>query len=174
MGHTTAEGSVVLDATREVQPPFSPEAVTADFAAVLHAYGVSTVIGDRFGDEFQRDAFRAHGIDYILCETPKSELYRELLPLVNSRRVELLDVPRLRAQLVGLERRTGRGGQDSIDHRPSAHDDLANSCAGVIAHASRQARPRLLCWSGYGETGPNETFEQMVTRRRNYFPGDYY
>jgi hypothetical protein len=34
-------------------------------------------------------------------------------------------------QLVGLERRTSRGGRDSIDHAPGGHDDLANSVAGV-------------------------------------------
>jgi hypothetical protein len=44
-----------------------------------------------------------------------------------------LDVPRLHAQLVGLERRTARGGRDSIDHAPGAHDDLANAAAGALA-----------------------------------------
>src|SRR5262249_32943467 len=63
---------------------------------------------------------------------PKSELYRELLPLVNSRRVELLDHPRLISQLLGLERRTARGGKDSIDHAPNAHDDLVNAVAGAL------------------------------------------
>jgi hypothetical protein len=60
-------------------------------------------------------------------------LYRDLLPLLNSGRVELLDHPRSVAQLCGLERRTARGGRDSIDHAPGAHDDLANAVAGVAA-----------------------------------------
>jgi hypothetical protein len=34
---------------------------------------------------------------------------------------------RLVAQIVGLERRTARGGRDSIDHAPGAHDDVANA-----------------------------------------------
>jgi hypothetical protein len=34
---------------------------------------------------------------------------------------------------LGLERRTARGGKDSIDHAPNAYDDLANSVAGVVA-----------------------------------------
>jgi hypothetical protein len=33
----------------------------------------------------------------------------------------------LAAQLCALERRTSRGGRDSIDHAPGAHDDLANA-----------------------------------------------
>ena len=44
---------------------------------------------------------------------PKSDLYRDFLPLVNSGRVELLDVPRivLKGGLL-LERRVARGGRD--------------------------------------------------------------
>jgi len=93
---------------------------------------VTEVSGDRYGGEWCREPFRKLGINYRLAERPKSELYRELLPLVNSRRVELLDHPRLIAQLLGLERRTARGGKDSIDHAPNAHDDLVNAAAGVL------------------------------------------
>ena len=39
------------------------------------------------------------------------------------------------AQLCGLERRTARGGRDSIDHAPGGHDDLANAVAGAAALA---------------------------------------
>jgi hypothetical protein len=44
----------------------------------------------------------------------------------------LLDHPRLVAQLCALERRTARGGRDSIDHPPGAHDDVANAAAGAL------------------------------------------
>jgi hypothetical protein len=37
------------------------------------------------------------------------------------------------AQLCGRERRTARGGRDSIDHAPGGHDDLANAVAGAAA-----------------------------------------
>ena len=39
------------------------------------------------------------------------------------------------AQLCGLDRRTARGGRDSIDHAPGGHDDLANAVAGAAALA---------------------------------------
>ena len=55
---------------------------------------------------------------------------------MNSHRVELLDHRRLALQLAGLERRTSRGGKDSIDHAPRAHDDLANAAAGALLLAS--------------------------------------
>ena len=41
-----------------------------------------------------------------------------MLPLLNSQAVDLLDNERLVSQLVSLERRTTRGGRDSIDHLP--------------------------------------------------------
>jgi hypothetical protein len=65
---------------------------------------------------------------------PKSDLYLELGPNVLSRRVELLDHPRLIAQLAALERRTGRGGRDTVDHPATAHahDDVANGAALVL------------------------------------------
>jgi hypothetical protein len=61
-------------------------------------------------------------------------LYQSFLPLLNSGKVELLDNAACVAQLANLERRTARGGRDSIDH-PSGnyHDDIANSVAGVSA-----------------------------------------
>ena len=41
-----------------------------------------------------------------------------------------------------LERRTSRGGRDSIDHAPGAHDDLANAAAGVVSLLVGRARPQ--------------------------------
>ena len=55
------------------------------------------------------------------------------------RPLELLDTPRLHAQLLGLERRTACGGRDSIDHAPGAHDDVANAVAGALAGRTRVA-----------------------------------
>ena len=101
--------------------------------------------GDRYGGEWPVAEFRPHGIGYQVAEKPKSDLYRELLPLINSRRVELLDHPRLVAQLCSLERRVGRGGRDAIDHPPGAHDDVANAVAGALVLAvGRQRLP--LVW----------------------------
>ena len=136
----------VLDAIREVKPPFSPEAVVRDFCDVLKSYGISTVMGDRYAGEWPRERFSVHGITYEPAEKPKSDLYRELLPLLNSSRVELLDHPKLHAQLLGLERRTARGGRDSIDHAPGAHDDIANAAGALVAAASTPRESGLVQW----------------------------
>jgi hypothetical protein len=128
---------VVLDLIRERRPPFSPDHVVNEFSALLKAYGVGTVRGDRYGGLWPRERFAVHGVEYLTADKPKSDLYRDLLPALNSGRVELLDHPRLLAQLCGLERHTARGGRDSIDHAPGAHDDVANSVAGAIVTAVR-------------------------------------
>jgi hypothetical protein len=131
----------VLDCLRERRPPFSPESVVGEFCETLKFYGIAEVTGDRFGGEFCREPFRKAGIEYKLAEKPKSDVYRETLPLLNSKRVELLDHTRLRTQLLALERRTARGGRDSIDHGPgaSAHDDVINAAALALWIASQAA-----------------------------------
>jgi hypothetical protein len=130
-------GRIILDCVRERIPPFSPEDVVHEFAALLKPYRVAQVRGDRYAGEWPRDRFRASGITYAVADQPKSDLYRDLLPPLNSGQVELLDLPRLRAQLGGLERRTARGGRDTIDHAPHTHDDLVNAVAGALLLAQR-------------------------------------
>jgi hypothetical protein len=56
----------------------------------------------------------------------------------------LLDNKRLTTQLCGLERRTARGGKDSIDHAPGAHDDAANAVAGAIVLALAGNQPMVI------------------------------
>lgn len=106
--------NVVLDLVREVRPPFSPEGVVADFAAVLKDYRLRSVTGDRYAGEWVREPFQLAGIDYKLSEKTKVQVYQDCLPLLNSRRLELLELPRLASQLCGLERRTARGGRDAV------------------------------------------------------------
>lgn len=124
---------VVIDAIRERKPPFSPEGVVEEYATLLKAYHVSRVSGDRYAGEWPREQFRKHGVLYDVSEKTKSDLYRDCVPAINSGRVDLLDHERLLNQLIGLERRTSRGGRDSIDHAPGAHDDIANAVAGCIS-----------------------------------------
>ena len=128
--------TVILDMVRERRPPFSPEAVVEEFANELKNYRITTVVGDRYAGEWPRERFRLHGVNYEVADKSKSELYVALLPSVNSRAVDLLDDDRLVNQLVCLERRTARGGRDSVDHPRGAHDDLANAAAGALWLAS--------------------------------------
>lgn len=138
IGHKN-EGIAYLDVVRERKPPFSPEEVVIEYVSLLKAYGIYTVHGDRYAGEWPREQFKKHGINYEVTERTKSEIYRDLVPVINSQQCALLDIPRLQQQLIGLERRTTRGGRDSIDHAPGGHDDLANAAAGVIAYAAKRS-----------------------------------
>lgn len=129
---------VVIDAIRSRKPPFSPEAVVHEYAELLKEYRISEVTGDRYAGQFPRELFDKQGIRYQTADRPRSDLYRDTLPLLNSGRVELPENTELLNQLVGLERRTSRAGKDSIDHGPGGHDDLANSVAGACIEANRQ------------------------------------
>jgi hypothetical protein len=128
-------GRAVLDCIGERKPPFSPEAVVAEFAGTLKAYRVSTVKGDRYAGLWPRERFKVHGVDYAVAEMNRSELYLAFLPMLNSGRVDILDNSRMVAQFVGLERRTSRAGKDSVDHAPGSHDDVANAVAGALVGA---------------------------------------
>jgi hypothetical protein len=130
--HRAKDGKAILDAVRERRPPFSPEAVTNEFASLLKSYRINKVTGDRFAGEWPRERLLTRGIRYEIAEHPKSQIYLEALPALNSGKVELLDHPRLASQLCGLERRTARGGKDSIDHAPGGHDDVANAALGAL------------------------------------------
>jgi hypothetical protein len=133
VGHMPyGQESVTVDCLREAKPPFSPEAIVKEFSDLFKSYGITTIYGDRYAGEWPVEGFAKQGISYQQSAKPKSELYIGLLPLINSCRIELLDNRRLVAQLCGLERRTARGGKDSIDHPPGQHDDLANAVAGVV------------------------------------------
>jgi hypothetical protein len=130
---------VVLDCLLERRAPFSPDSVVGEFAGTAKAYGISTVTGDRYAGEWPAERFQVHGIRYEPAELNRSELYLCFLPLLNSGRLELLDHPRMVSQFCGLERRTSRGGRDTVDHAPGSHDDIANAVAGAawLASASK-------------------------------------
>jgi hypothetical protein len=133
-----------LDAILEVRPPFDPEKAVAECTALLKRFGITRVVGDRYAGEWPKARFAEHGIVFEQSAKPKSDIYHDLLPLLNARRVELLEHLRLSSQLVGLERRTARSGKDSIDHSPGGHDDLANVAAGVLVSLDLDRRPALV------------------------------
>ncbi len=149
----------VIDCILAVKPPFSPDSVVSEFALTLKSYGVHRVSGDRYGGEWPAERFRVHGIRYDPAEKPKSDLYRDAVPIISARRVELLDHPKLIAQLIGLERRTARSGRDSIDHAPNSHDDIANAVCGAMTLTASPRKHMIIT-------------DEMLAKAR--IPGPYY
>jgi hypothetical protein len=170
-------GLNVLDAVREVKPPFSPEATVEMLATLLKAYHVRKIVGDRYAGEWPREQFLKHGITYEPSARPKSQIYSEFLPLLNSKRCLLLDNQKLMNQLIGLERRTARSGRETIDHGPSAssHDDVANAVAGVLTSmGSRKYRyDSSLAWvlpseSKKDERSPAADYVSQLIRMKGF------
>jgi hypothetical protein len=108
-------------------PPFNPRDAIRKFAGILKSYGITSVTGDAFAGQTFRAEFQQFAIGYNACGRTKSDLYELLEPALNAGEVELLDSPRLTEQLVCLVWRGAR-----IDHEPNAHDDFANTAAGVV------------------------------------------
>lgn len=138
--------SVVVDAIRVRKPPFSPEAVSEEFASLCKDYRCTSVTGDRYAGEYAREPFRKHGVDYHLSDRTASDQFRDLLPLLNSGRVELLDHKQSLAELLNLERRTSRAGKDTISHPANGHDDAINSVSGAVllAHGKPKSNAAIL------------------------------
>jgi hypothetical protein len=143
----------ITDLIREVRPPFSPDGVIAEFTSLLKAYGIHTVWGDRYAGVWPRERFAVHGVDYQIPGKTASDLYTELLPILNSRRAELPDNSRLISQLCQLERHAG-SVKDKIQHPPGAHDDIANAVAGALVMAMR---------ADVGVTLPPPNFDPVVS-----------
>ncbi len=133
---------VIVDACRRWPAPHDPAQVAREVAAFLAAYGLTHATADQYGAELSRSIYSEAGLALVSADVTRSEAYLHLLPLLTTGRVELPPDPRLRTELLGLERRTARSGRDSVDHRPGAHDDLANAVALAAWAANRGARAR--------------------------------
>lgn len=130
------DGIGIHDCVRETRPPFSPDATVQEYAELVKRYRITRIVGDKYAGEWVREPFRQYGITYDASAKPKSDIYRDVLPLINSGSVRLLANKRLINQLLNLERRTSRSGKDSIDHGLGLHDDVANAVAGALLYAT--------------------------------------
>jgi hypothetical protein len=143
IGHADADGTIVIDALREWRPPFSPETVVSEAAPLLHSYGTTRIVGDRWAGLWSVEPFAKRGVIYEQSAAPKSDQYRDCLPLLNSRRVRMPDNRRLVNQFCSLERQVTRTGKDSIAEPRGAHDDLCNAVAGVAGLIAAAVAPAL-------------------------------
>ena len=161
-------GAAVLACAREVKTS-DTEAVVAEFSSLLKSYHVTTAYADRYGAEWVRGAFERHGISLRQSPHDRSSLYLNLLPALNAGQVKLLDLPRLRSQLLSLERRTIRGsGRDVVDHPSGGADDLINAVAGALVLAA-SAEGRKIHWSAAAGNASVDT----ATGRRLFQHGNY-
>jgi hypothetical protein len=135
--------TVILAHVTEIRPPFSASDAVAQISKVLQLYGLTSVTGDRFSGSVISDLFAANGIQYRFSERDRSAIYADAAPMFTSSRIRLLDLPRLRTQLIGLERKVG-GSKERIDHKRGQHDDVAQvACASIVLATSKSRGPQL-------------------------------
>jgi len=161
IGHL-GNGASILDHLTEIKAPFSPDVAVLEIADVMRRFGVTRAISDKYSGEWVKARFGEHGILVDTSAKPKSDIYRDLLPMINSGRVELLDNMRLSSQLCGLERRTSRQGKDSIDHTRDGRDDLINVAAGVLTQLDLDRRPALVKQSAMMDEGKPITLPAVI------------
>jgi hypothetical protein len=99
------------------------------FAGELRAFGLRQVVGDAYAGQTFRQDFQENGIQYIVSDKPKWQLYEEFEPKLHAGEVEFLDHPKLQEQLLTLiVKPSGK-----IDHQNGDHDDWANAATAAIA-----------------------------------------
>lgn len=123
-----------MDLLVEVEPPFDPAVMVAEFAAHCVRFGVSEVIGDQFSEGFAASEFRRHGLTYTVSARKTNEVVLDTLAIINTRRVRFLDVSKLRKQFLNLRRDYGSGGRPTI-LETRRHDDCAVVSARAISAA---------------------------------------
>ena len=126
----------VLDVCERCGRHFRPESVTTRLRHHVEELpdqqGHWRPICWRMGGEQFRSSV---GSRYEPAEQAKSDIYQDFLPLINSGKVELLDLAKLEAQFVGLGASHGSWWPRYIDHAPGGHDDLVNSACGALLRA---------------------------------------
>ncbi len=124
---------------------------------ILRIYGLHDITGDKYAIGFVIEGFRWNGIEYHTAELTTSDYFLGLLPILNSRRVQLqlLDHKRLATQLCSLERRASRiGSKDAVGHPIGGHDDCAAAVAGLTVRlVGERAAPGLVRYESMLEGG---------------------
>jgi hypothetical protein len=127
-------GILVCDAVRERKPPFRPTEVMEEMVLPLFGlYGVRCVKADKHAEGFVKDLAQRAGVTIEADAPTKSDIYREMMPWMTSRKCRLPNLDRLINQIFGLERI--RGGE-RIDHARGGHDDLVNAAFGAMLQAT--------------------------------------
>jgi hypothetical protein len=125
-------GKFIVDVVRGVAGSYDPYVVTREFAELLKSYNVRVVVGDNYGARWVSQYWRESGFAYERSPWPRSEIYLESMALFARRLVRLPDHPRMLRELRLLERTTGNGGKDAVNHGRNGHDDFANVACGVL------------------------------------------
>ena len=122
----------VVDLVRGTVGKFDPQTVTEEYARLLRDYGIKSITGDKYGQEWVAGAWRKCGIIYDKADIVKSDLYLNAATLFVRGLVRMPNHPTLVRELRLLELQYYAGGKQKVDHPKGGHDDFANVVAGAL------------------------------------------
>jgi hypothetical protein len=153
VGHKDDNDRFICDVLRGKEPPFDPQEVTREYAALAREYRCSRIYGDNFSADWVVSAFAECDVSYVRMEKNKSELYLEGLPSFSRGLVMLPEHRRLGRELRLLERHVTRAGRDRVDHGKGGSDDFANAVFGCLHLAVQRPSYELPGFVGIGADG---------------------
>ena len=115
--------------------PFNPDYVIKKMSELLREFKIKRIHADNYASQFQSRLWGKNRIKHIPIKRNKTEIYADLLGMISSGSIELLDDPELLTQAMNLQRKTVGGGREIIDHISGADDALINSI-GILASIS--------------------------------------
>jgi hypothetical protein len=149
IGHKDNDGRFICDVLRGKEPPFDPQVVTREHAALAKEYRCVKITGDSYSADWVVSAFRESGATYESSEKSRSDLYLEGLPSFSRGLVLLPEHRRLGRELRLLERHVSRAGRDRVDHGRGGSDDYANAVFGALNLAMGGGKYRYASDSGW-------------------------
>lgn len=172
IGHFTGtreSGRFVLDVVRGAQPPFDPQAVVKEHAALLKDYKLHEIVGDNYSAEWAVSAYKDAGIKYTRSEKTKSALYLEAQTLFARGGISLPDHKILLRELRLLERRVHRSGRDTVDHGRAGRDDHANATLACAALTMARGYRTNLDWVCSASELDNRSLNRLAQLQFNAF-----
>jgi hypothetical protein len=112
-----------------------------EVAGILHGFDLEACWTDQWSYDSLRSIASRHNVDLRLeasSATSKVQAFDNLRRLVVDRRIELPDIPQLRADLLGVRKLVGRSGAMTVDLEKSGgrHCDFASALALCASKAS--------------------------------------
>lgn len=144
VGHLAVKGSATAGLSLDCIRSWSKQNVSTvldEISLLLRAYRASEIVGDQFGAAFLGELFRERGISMRTLPftvRSKGDVFLGLKTDLAQRRIQLLDNPQLRHELVFLECRRTSGGHFSIAAPRSEHDDAA-CCLALLNYSVRES-----------------------------------
>jgi hypothetical protein len=153
IGHKDSNDRFICDVLRGKEPPFDPQEVTREYAALAREYRCSRIYGDSYSADWVVSAFAECDVSYLRCEKNKSEIYLEGLPFFARGLVSLPEHRRLGRELRLLERHVSRAGRDRVDHGKGGSDDYSNAVFGCLHLAVQRPSYELPGFFGVTASG---------------------